>query len=394
MKAILASIRRPIYLDYHATTPLDPRVFEAMRPYFTKEFGNAASRQHAYGWSAEAAVEKARGQIAAAIGASPKEIIFTSGATEANNLALLGLAEGRNEKARHFLSAVTEHRAVLDPLKELEQRGLEVTWLAVDPAGRIDLDQIRAAIRPDTIGISFMAANNEIGTVHPLAEIGRIAKEKGVFFHSDAAQAAGKISLQVEEMGIDLLTISAHKFYGPKGVGALYVRSQNPKVRLRPQIFGGGHEQGLRSGTLNVPGIVGMGEALALAAADMKVEAVKIAVLRDRLWNKLQAAIPEIRRNGDVAHCLAQNLNLTIPGVPSDWLMMEMKEIAVASGSACSSASPEPSHVLRALGLSSEEAKSSIRFGLGRWTTLEEVDEAAAKVSEKVLQFRRIHGNS
>ncbi len=390
----MASIQRPIYLDYHATTPLDPRVFEAMRPYFTEDFGNAASRQHAYGWTAEAAVEKARGQVAAAIGASAQEIIFTSGATEANNLALLGLAEVLREKGRHLLSAVTEHRAVLDPLKELEKRGFEVTLLEVDSEGRIAPEKIRAALRPETIAFSFMAANNEIGTIHPLAEIGQIAKEKGILFHSDAAQAAGKIPLQVEEMGIDLLTLSAHKFYGPKGVGALYVRSQNPKVRLQPQLFGGGHERGLRSGTLNVPGIVGLGEALALSVADMKVEGVKIGVLRDRLWNRLQAAIPDIRRNGSAGRCLAQNLNVIFPGVPSDWLMMETKEIAVASGSACSSASPEPSHVLRALGLSPEEAKSSIRFGLGRWTTLEEVDEAAAKVAEKVLQFRKIHGNS
>ncbi|HKY62941.1 MAG TPA: aminotransferase class V-fold PLP-dependent enzyme [bacterium] len=387
-------MKPPIYLDYHATTPLDPRVFEAMRPYFVEHFGNAASRQHAYGWTAEAAVEKARGQIAAVLGALPQEIIFTSGATEANNLALLGLAEAMAEKGRHLTSAATEHRAVLDPLQELERRGFEITLLPVDPAGRIDLDRIRDAIKPATIAVSFMAANNEIGTIHPLAEVGAIAKERGVLFHCDAAQAAGKIPLDVEAMGIDLLTVSAHKIYGPKGVGALYVRSQNPKVRLKPQLFGGGHERGLRSGTLNVPGIVGMGEALALAAPDMKVEAVKIGVLRDRLWNKLQAALPEIRRNGDPVHGLTQNLNVTFPGVPSDWLMMELRELAVASGSACSSASPEPSHVLRALGLKPEEAKASIRFGLGRFTTLEEVDEAAAKVVEKVLQFRKIHGNS
>jgi len=387
-------MKLPIYLDYHATTPLDPRVFAAMQPYFFEDFGNAASRQHAFGWKAEAAVEKARAQVAAAIGASAKEIVFTSGATEANNLALIGLAEVQHEKGRHLLSAVTEHRSVLDPLKELERRGFELDVLPVDSAGRIDLEQVATAIRPDTIAISLMAANNEIGTLHPLREIGRIAKDRGVLFHCDAAQAAGKIPLDVEGMGIDLLTLSAHKFYGPKGIGALYVRGHKPKLRLKAQIFGGGHERGLRSGTLNVPGIVGMGEALALSVSEMKEEGIRLAKLRDRLWTNLKAAIPEIRRNGDPERSLPQNLNVTILGVSSDWLMMELKEIAVASGSACSSASPEPSHVLRALGLGAEAAKSSIRFGLGRWTTVEEVDYAAAKVAEKVLQFRGIHGNS
>ncbi|HCU26082.1 MAG TPA: IscS subfamily cysteine desulfurase [Deltaproteobacteria bacterium] len=381
-------MKTPIYLDYHATSPVDPRVLEVMLPFLREDFGNAASRQHVFGWKAEAAVTRAREQIAAALGAEAKEIIFTSGATEANNLALFGIVAAYRERGRHLITAATEHRAVLDPCRHLESQGFAITVLPVDTEGRISLEALQAALRPDTILISLMAANNEIGTLHDLAAIGRLAKEKNILFHSDAAQAAGKIPLNVTELGIDLLSLSAHKFYGPKGIGALYVRQRNPRVQLQPIIFGGGHERALRSGTLNVPGIVGMGEALALAVREMPQESLRLSGLRERLRDRIFSRLENVRVNGPRSGRLSNNLNLCFTGVNSDALMMEMKEVAVASGSACSSASPEPSHVLRAIGLNVEEAKASIRFGLGRWTTEEEVDYTADRIVEVVPRLR------
>ncbi|MFO1464747.1 MAG: cysteine desulfurase family protein [bacterium] len=379
---------RPIYLDYHATTPTDPRVFAAMRPFFTEEFGNAASRQHEYGWKAEAAVEKGRGQVAQAIGAQAKEIVFTSGATEGNNLALFGIAEALAERGRHLIVGATEHRAVLDPAKRLAERGCELTVLPVDRYGRVDPEELRRALRPDTFLISLMMANNEVGTLHPVAEIGRLAKERGILFHSDAAQALGKAPIDVEAIGVDLLTLSAHKFYGPKGVGAIYLRGKNPRVRIAPLFYGGGHERGLRSGTLNVPGIVGMGEAAELACRELPEETARLRTLRDRLWQGLQSGIEGAACNGHPSERLANNLNVTFAGVRAEALMMELKGIAVSSGSACSSAQPEPSHVLRALGLSPEAAKSSIRYGLGRWTTEAEIDAVVAQTVAAVRRLR------
>lgn len=377
-----------LYLDHHATTPVDPRVLEAMLPYFREAFGNAASRQHAFGWRAEAAVEKARGQVARAIGAEAKEIVFTSGATEGNNLAIFGVAERCAEQGRHLIVGATEHRAVLDPARRLAERGYDVTILPVDRFGRVDPEALKRAIRPDTILISLMFANNEVGTLHPVVEIGRIAKERGVLFHCDAAQALGKVPVDVAAAGIDLLTLSAHKFYGPKGVGAIYVRGKNPRVRLAPLLYGGGHERGLRSGTLNVPGIVGMGEAAELATREMAETASKLAALRDRLWEGLRRGLEGLTRNGHPSESLPNNLNVTYEGVRSEVLMMEMKDVAVSSGSACSSAEPEPSHVLRALGLSAEEAKCSIRYGLGKDNTEAEIDRVAAETVATVRRLR------
>lgn len=378
-----------IYLDHHATTPVDPRVFAAMRPYFSEDFGNPASRQHAFGWKAEAAVEKARGQLARAIGGEAKEIVFTSGATEANNLALFGVAEALASKGRHLIVGGTEHRSVLDPARQLEKRGWELSLLPVDRFGRVDPDPLRRAIRPDTVLLSFMFANNEVGTLHPVGEIGRIAKERGILFHCDASQALGKLAVDVKSLGIDLLTLSAHKFYGPKGAGAIYVRSHDPRVRLNPILFGGGHERGLRSGTLNVPGIVGMGEAAQIGQNEMAENSVRLAALRDRLWTGLQHTIPGISRNGHPIETLPHNLNVTYEGVASDALMMELKNIAVSSGSACSSAHPEPSHVLKAIGLSSEAAKCSIRYGLGLSNSEAEIDEVVQATAEAVHRLRQ-----
>lgn len=376
-----------LYLDHHATTPVDPRVLAAMLPYFREAFGNAASRQHAFGWRAEAAVEKARAQVARAIGAEAKEIVFTSGATEGNNLAIFGVAERCAEQGRHLIVGATEHRAVLDPARRLAERGYDVAILPVDRFGRVDPEALKRAIRPDTILISLMFANNEVGTLHPVVEIGRIAKERGVLFHCDAAQALGKVPVDVEAAGIDLLTLSAHKFYGPKGVGAIYVRGKNPRVRLTPLFYGGGHERGLRSGTLNVPGIVGMGEAAELATREMAETAPRLAALRERLWEGLRRGLEGLTRNGHPTESLPNNLNVTYEGVRSEVLMMEMKGVAVSSGSACSSAEPEPSHVLRALGLSAEAAKCSIRYGLGKDNTEAEIDRV---VAETVATLRRL----
>jgi cysteine desulfurase len=377
-------------MDNHATTPVDPRVLEAMLPYFTERFGNAASRNHEFGWTAEEAVENARGQIAKLINATPKEIIFTSGATESNNLAIKGLAEMYREKGNHIITQVTEHKAVLDTCKRLEKYGYEVTYLPVEKDGRINLDDLRRAITPKTILITIMYANNEIGVVQPIAEIGKIAKEKGVFFHVDGVQAAGKIPVDVQKDNIDLLSISAHKIYGPKGVGALYVRRRNPRVQLSAIIDGGGHERGMRSGTLNVPGIVGLGKACEICMNEMPEESKKMLALRDRLKEKLFANLDEIYINGSMEHHLPNNLNVSFAYVEGESLLMGINDVAVSSGSACTSATLEPSYVLKALGVGEDLAHTSIRFGLGRFNTAEEVDYVANRVTEVVRRLREL----
>ncbi len=382
-------MRTPVYMDNHATTPVDPRVLETMLPYFSEKFGNAASRNHSFGWEAEAAVDEAREQIARLIHASsPKEIIFTSGATESDNLALKGAAEFYKEKGNHIITCVTEHKAVLDSCKALERRGYKITYLPVDKYGFVDLDQLRAEITDKTILISMMAANNEIGTIHPIKEIGRVAKEKGMIFHCDATQGVGKISVDVEEMGIDLLSMSAHKIYGPKGIGVLYVRSKKPRVRLSPIVDGGGHERGMRSGTLNVPGIVGFGKACAIAQEEMHNETVRITKLRDRLKDGLFSQLDEVYLNGHPNQRLPGNMNISFAYVEGESLLMGLKEIAVSSGSACTTATLEPSHVLRALGVREDLVHSSIRFGLGRFNTTEEVDYTIQRVVQEVTRLR------
>jgi cysteine desulfurase len=380
----------PVYLDYSATTPCDPRVVERMLPYFTDTFGNSASRSHAFGWTAEAAVERAREQVAELIGAHPKEVLWTSGSTEANNLAIKGVAEMYREKGNHLITAITEHKAVLDPMKRLESQGFEVTWLPVDRQGRIDMAQLAAAMTEKTLLVSLMAANNEIGTVHPLAEIGALCKQKGVLFHTDATQAPGRMPLDVEAQHVDLMSLSAHKFYGPKGVGALYVRRKNPRVRLSAQMDGGGHERGMRSGTLNVTGIVGMGAAAEIARVEMAQEIQRLRALRDRLEARLLKVIPDAVVNGDREHRLPHLANVSFPYVEGESLIMGIKEIAVSSGSACTSASLEPSYVLKGLGLGDELAHSSIRFSLGRFTTEAEVDFAADRVVAEVKRLREM----
>ncbi len=383
-------MKKPIYMDYHATTPVDPRVLQAMLPYFTEKFGNAASRNHSFGWEGEQAVEKGRQQIADLIGASPKEIIFTSGATESNNLAIKGVAEMYAEKGDHIITAVTEHKAVHDTCKNLQKRGRQVTFLRVRPDGLVDLDELRAAITPRTILISIMHANNEIGVLQPIREIGRIAKERGVLFHTDATQAAGKVPLNVAEDNVDLLSISAHKIYGPKGIGALYVRRKNPRVQLTAQMDGGGHERGMRSGTLNVTGIVGLGEACAICREEMAAESERLRGLRDRLKTKLEAGLTEVYVNGSMEHRLTNNLNMSFAYVEGESLLMGIKDVAVSSGSACTSATLEPSYVLKALGVGDELAHTSIRFGLGRFNTAEEVDYVAARIIETVDKLREL----
>ena len=380
----------PIYMDYHATTPVDPRVFEAMRPYFTEVFGNPASRNHSFGWQAEDAVEKARKQIASLIGATAKEIVFTSGATESNNLAIKGIAEMYAEKGNHIITAATEHKATLDTCKRLEKDGVRVTYLQVQTDGLVDLQQLRDAITDKTILISIMYANNEIGVVQPIAEIGKIAKERGVLFHTDAVQAAGKIPVNVIADNVDLLSISGHKIYGPKGVGALYVRRKGPRVQLSAQIDGGGHERGMRSGTLNVTGIVGLGEACAIAQAEMPAESKRMAYMRDKLKDKLMGALDEVYINGTMESRLPNNLNISFAFVEGESLLMGINDIAVSSGSACTSATLEPSYVLKALGAGDDIAHSSIRFGLGRFNTEEEVDYVAGKVIEVVQKLREL----
>lgn len=383
-------MKKPIYLDNHATTPVDPRALEAMLPYFTEKFGNAASRNHPYGWEAEQAVERARQQIAGLIGASPKDIIFTSGATESDNLAIKGVAEMYAERGDHIITVVTEHKAVLDACKHLEKQGRRVTYLPVNREGLIDLDDLRRAITDRTILISVMWANNEIGVLQPIREIGRIARERGVLFHTDATQAVGKVPVNVEQDNVDLMSLSAHKMYGPKGVGALYVRRKNPRVQLAAQMDGGGHERGMRSGTLNVPGIVGFGEACAICHREMAEEARRLQQLRDRLKDRLLAELDEVYVNGSLEHRLPNNLNMSFAYVEGESLMMAMKDVAVSSGSACTSATLEPSYVLKALGVGPDLAHTSIRFGLGRFNTADEIDYAAERVIEAVRRLREL----
>ncbi|MBC7952586.1 MAG: IscS subfamily cysteine desulfurase [Rhodospirillaceae bacterium] len=386
-KTIGRAAGQPIYLDYQATTPCDPRVVDKMIPYFTEKFGNAHSRTHRYGWEAEEAVEISREQIAEIIGADAKEIIFTSGATESNNLAIKGIAHFYKDKKDHIVTVVTEHKCVLDTCRHLEQEGFKVTYLPVQENGLVDLAQLEAAITERTAIVSVMAVNNEIGVIQPLAAIGALCRKKGAFFHTDCAQAVGKIPLDVNAMNIDLMSISAHKLYGPKGIGALYVR-RRPRVRLVPLINGGGQERGMRSGTLATPLCVGFGEACAIAKAEMGAETERLRMLRDRLLNGLKARLPEIYVNGDLDQRIPGNLNISFAFVEGEGLMMGVKDLAVSSGSACTSASLEPSYVLRALGLEAEMAHTSLRFGLGRFTTVEDIDYAIDHVAVAVEHLR------
>ena len=387
---VLTQIRRndqPIYLDYQATTPMDPRVLEAMMPYFTYKFGNPHSRSHSYGWEAEEGVEKARGQIAKLIGADEKEVIFTSGATESNNLAIRGVAEFYKDRKNHIVTTVTEHKCVLDTCRHLEQQGFEVTYLPVQKNGLIDLDVLRAAVTDKTVVVSIMAVNNEIGVIQPLAEIGKICREKKAFFHTDAAQAAGKIPLDVEAMNIDLMSISGHKIYGPKGIGALYVR-RKPRVRLVPLIVGGGQERGFRSGTLPTPLCVGIGEAAEIAMKEMDAESKRLTKLQACMLKGLNDKLTDIHVNGDLEHRIPGNLNIGFAYVEGESLMMGIKGLSVSSGSACTSASLEPSYVLRALGVEEDMAHTSLRIGLGRFTTEQEVDTAVDELVRHVKKLR------
>ncbi|CAH0301216.1 Cysteine desulfurase IscS [Massilia sp. Bi118] len=378
----------PIYMDYSATTPIDPRVADAMIPFLREQFGNPASRSHAYGWSAEAAVEEARANVAALVGADPREIIWTSGATESNNLALKGAANFYKTKGKHIITVKTEHKSVLDTVRELERVGFEATYLEPQDNGLVSLEQLEAAIRPDTILVSVMLVNNEIGVIQPIAEIGELCRKKGVIFHCDAAQATGKVHINLEALKVDLMTFTAHKTYGPKGVGALYVR-RKPRVRLEAQMHGGGHERGLRSGTLPTHQIVGMGEAFRIAREEMDAEIAKVKALRDRLAKGLME-IEEVYINGDMEHRVPHNLNVSFNFVEGESLIMAVKDLAVSSGSACTSASLEPSYVLRALGRSDELAHSSIRFTIGRFTTEEDIDFAINLLKSKVGKLREL----
>lgn len=375
----------PIFMDSHSTTPVDRRVAEAMLPFFTEHFGNASSRTHAFGWRAAEAVERARQQIAVLVGASPKEIIFTSGATESNNLAILGAARARRSHGRHVVTLATEHRAVLDPCRQLAREGFDITWHPVRADGLVDVNQLVDALRPETVLVSVMAANNEIGVLQPLAAIGRITRQRGILFHTDAAQAAGKVPFDVETVGADLVSFTAHKIYGPKGVGALYVRR---RTELTPLLFGGGHERGLRSGTLNVPGIVGFGTASALCRQEMKTESERLHALRDRLNAGLHARLDGVLVNGSMTERLSHNLNVSIIGVDGDSLLTGLNDIAVSSGAACTSSTRESSHVLRAIGRDEELARASLRFGIGRFNTEEEVEYVIERVARLVTQLR------
>ena len=384
------AVKLPIYFDNHATTQVDPRVLEAMMPYFTNKFGNAASRNHSFGWAGEEAVENARAQVANLIGATPKEIIFTSGATESDNLMIKGVAEMYREKGNHVITQAIEHKAVLDTCKRLEKEGFEVTYLPVQRDGRVDPEDVRKAITPKTILITIMYANNEIGVINPIAEIGKIAKEHGIIFAVDGVQAVGKIPVDVQRDNIDLLSISGHKIYGPKGVGALYVRRRNPRVQLSAIIDGGGHERGMRSGTLNVTGIAGLGKACEIAQQDMPKEAERMRSLRDRLRKGLEAKLDEVFINGSTEHRLPNNLNMSFAYVEGESLLMGINDIAVSSGSACTSATLEPSYVLKALGVGEDLAHTSIRFGLGRFNTEEEVDYVVDKLTQVVTKLREL----
>jgi len=384
-------IDTPVYLDNHATTPMDGRVLDAMLPYFTEKFGNAASKSHTFGWEAEAAVDIARERVAKLIGAgSPREIVFTSGATESDNLAIKGVAHSYRDKGNHIVTCATEHKAVLDSCKILEKQGFQVTYLPVKSDGLIDLTKLTTALTDRTILLSIMVANNEIGTLQPVKEIGRLAKERNIIFHTDATQAVGKVPFHVDELGVDLLSLTAHKMYGPKGVGALYVRSTKPGVKLTPTIDGGGHERGMRSGTLNVPGIVGLGRACEIAQKEMAAEGGRIVALRERLKIGILSRLDDVHVNGHEELRLPGNMNMSFAYVDGESLMMGLKEIAVSSGSACTSASLEPSYVLKALGLEDALAHASIRFGLGRFNTIEEIDYTVERVVEEVRRLREL----
>jgi len=383
-------VKLPVYMDNHATTPLDPRVLEAMMPFLKDRFGNAASRNHKFGWEAEEAVEEARKQIAALIGADAREIVITSGATESDNLAVKGVAWMYREKGDHIITAVTEHKAILDTCKHLEKEGFRVTFLPVDSKGLVDLDDLRRTITDKTILISIMTANNEVGVIQDIKAIGKIARERGVLFHTDAVQAAGKVPFNVNEMNVDIASLSAHKFYGPKGVGALYVRRRNPRVLLTPIIDGGGHERGMRSGTLNVPGIVGFGKAAQISREELSQESAEMFRLRERLRTTLERELDEIYINGDLQRRLPGNLNMSFAYVEGESLLMGINDVAVSSGSACTSASLEPSYVLKALGVGEDLAHTSIRFGIGRFNTEEEVDYVAGRVIEVVRRLREL----
>lgn len=383
------TLKLPVYLDYSATTPVDPRVAEKMIPYLCEKFGNPASRSHAYGWEAEKAVEEARAEVARYINADPREIVWTSGATEADNLAIKGVAHFYNDKGKHLITVKTEHKAVLDSMRHLETEGFEVTYMDVEENGLLDLAKLEAAIRPDTTLVSVMAVNNEIGVIQDIAAIGEMCRRHGVLYHCDATQAVGKMDLDTEKLKIDLMSLSGHKVYGPKGIGALYVR-RKPRVRIEPQIHGGGHERGMRSGTLPTHQIVGMGEAYRLARLEQAEEIKRIAALRDRLKDGIEKNIPEIVINGDMEHRVCSNLNVSFNFIEGESLMMAVKDLAVSSGSACTSASLEPSYVLKSLGRSDELAHSSIRFTLGRFTTEEEIDFAVKLLTEKVAKLREL----
>jgi cysteine desulfurase len=385
------SLTFPIYLDFHASTPVDRRVLDAMLPYFCEHYGNAASRTHAFGWKADAAVETARRQVALALGAAPKEIIFTSGATESNNLAIKGAARALRAKGDHIITVVTEHKAVLDSCRQLTQEGFEVTCLGVQPDGLVDLQALADAITDRTILLSVMTANNEIGVLQPIEEIASLAHSRGVFMHTDAVQAVGKIPFNVVETGVDMASLTAHKIYGPKGVGALYVRKGDPKIEIEPLLDGGGHERGLRSGTLNVPGIVGLGKATEIAAAEVIDDMKRVGALRDCLLDGLRSRVPDLHVNGSMTHRLAHNLNVSFPNVVGESLLLGISDICVSAGSACSSGSEEPPYVLKALGLDPDLARASLRFGLGRQTTAEEIDYTIGKVADVVRQLRTTH---
>ncbi len=386
----VAGVKLPIYLDNLATTQVDPRVLEEMLPWFSEKFGNAASKSHSFGWAAEEAVEVARGRVAKLIGATAKEIVFTSGATESDNLAIKGVAEAYFEKGNHIVTVATEHKAVLDSCRRQEKNGCRVTYLPVQKDGLIDLDGLRRALDDKTILVTIMAANNEIGVLQPVKEIGELCREKGILLHTDAAQALGKMPLDVNRLNIDLASFSGHKIYGPKGVGALYVRRKDPKEQVTAQMDGGGHEQGMRSGTLNVPGIVGLGKACAVASEEMLKESCHLAGMRNRLREKIVGRLDGVEINGSMEQRLPGNLNLSFAGVDSESLMMGIHDIAVSSGSACTSAAIEPSHVLRALGIGDERAHSSIRFGIGRFNTEAEIDYVADRVVEMVQRLREL----
>jgi cysteine desulfurase len=385
------TLKLPIYLDNQATTPMDPRVLEAMTPYFLSTFGNAASRSHQFGWEAEEAVNEARSTVASFIGAAkPKEIVFTSGATESDNLAIKGVAHFYKRKGNHIITSAIEHKAVLDACKRLEKEGFEVTYLGIDKSGLVTPEAVAAAIRPETTLVSIMLANNEIGTVQPIKQIGAICREKGVVFHTDAVQGIGKVPFNVEEMNVDLASITAHKIYGPKGIGALYVRRSKPRVRLQAEMDGGGHEFGMRSGTLNVPGIVGLGKAIAILEAEWQDEVKSLRALRDRLLERITARCKAVTVNGSMEHRLPNNLNLSFNFVEGESMLMALKDVAVSSGSACTSASLEPSYVLHAMGVTDDAAHSSLRFGIGRFNTEEEIDFVADLVVDKVNKLREM----